>query len=548
MLGACTSAGHPTVTGPTLMNMARALGSDVVRTLIRGYVPGRSGEIVLVPKPWNVLAQWTGGLRGANDPRTTHSTPWSYHQHVPISLYGPGYVRPGVRADRPVDVTDIAPTLAELLGFRFDAPQGRALREALLPAASRDRPPRAVVVLVVDGGGWNVLEQWPDAWPFQRRIMEAGTTFTSATIGSSPSVTAPIHATIGTGAYPRTHGIAENTSRLPDGSIDDITLESGDLRLMRRETLADAWDRATGGRAWVGMLGHMPWHLGMMGQGALAGGDRDVAVLWDGETETFTTNSEFYTLPSYLPGREVLDERLRGLDASDGQLDETWNGSTLDDASYQFTANPAFAAYMGDAVLEIAGREPIGRDDVTDLMFVELKMSDTAGHVWNMLSDEVESVLRVQDQILRGLVRTLDRRVGRGRYVLAMTADHGQTPIPEEMGGLRIDRYALMQDLDDRFGGIVEALHPSDLFLSADAEASLDEIARFIGGYRYGDALPEGTPLEDLQPQALRERVFAAALPGSFLESLSPEDVAALGPGVYPEGELATGAPAQTFG
>jgi predicted AlkP superfamily pyrophosphatase or phosphodiesterase len=533
VLGACTSASHA-VTGPTLMEMARALGEDVVRTLARGHVPGRSGEIVLVPKPWNVLAQWTGGVRGPNDPRTTHSSPWNYHQHVPIALYGPGYVRPGVRVDRPVDLTDIAPTLAELLDFRFDAPHGRVLREALVPTARRAQPPRAIVVVVVDGGGWNVLEQWPDAWRFQRRIMHAGTTFTNATIGSSPSVTAPIHATIGTGAFPSAHGIAENTCRLPDGSVGDIALERGELSLMRRETLADAWDRATGERAWVGMLGYESWHLGMMGQGALAGGDRDVAVLWDNETETFTTNGDLYTLPSYLPGRDALDERLHDLDASDGQLDGTWNGASLDDTSYQFTANPAFAEFTGDAVLEIASREPLGRDRVTDLLFVELKTSDVAGHVWNMLSEEVETVLEVQDRILRGLVETLDRRVGMGRYVLAMTADHGQTPTPEAVGGLRIDRYALMQDLDGEFGGIVEALHPSDLFLAGDAEVSLEEVARFIGDYRYRDALPLGMSA-GVPGDLLDERVFAAALPGSFLEQLSPEEVAELGPGSYPE-------------
>jgi hypothetical protein len=432
-------------------------------------------------------------------------------------------------------VTDIAPTLAQLLGFRFDAPHGRVLREALVPADRRARPPRAIVVVVIDGGGWNVLEQWPEAWPFQRRLMDAGTTFTNATIGSSPSVTAPIHASIGTGAFPRMHGIAENTCRLPDGSIGDIALERADLSLMRRPTVADAWDHATGDRAWVGMLGYESWHLGMMGQGALAGGDRDMAVLWDNDAETFSTNHDLYTLPSYLPGREALDQRVHDLDASDGKLDETWNGTTLDDASYQFTANPAFAAYTGDALLEIAAREPLGRDGITDLLFVELKTSDIAGHVWNMLGEEVEAVLQVQDRILRGLVRTLDRRVGSGRYVLAMTADHGQSPRPEEVGGLRIDRYALVQDLDARFGGIVDALHPSDLFLAADVAVSLEEVAGFIGDYRYRDALPLGMDLANVPPSMLDERVFAAALPGSFLEQLSPEDVTALGPGSYPE-------------
>ncbi|MGH2685568.1 MAG: hypothetical protein ACRDJP_08895, partial [Actinomycetota bacterium] len=100
---ACTAepAGAP---APTLMEMARALGSDVVSALQRGYMEGRSGEILVVPEPWNVLGQWNGGLRGAADPRTTHSSPWSYHQRVPLALYGPGYIREGAVVDRSVTV------------------------------------------------------------------------------------------------------------------------------------------------------------------------------------------------------------------------------------------------------------------------------------------------------------------------------------------------------------------------------------------------------------------------------------------------------------
>ncbi len=533
---ACTSDDAP-IGGRTLMQMARELGSDVMRTLVRGYVPDRSGEVVVVTKPWNVLGQWNGGLRGDRDPRTSHSSPWSYHQRVPISLFGPGYVRGPVRVDRPVTVADIAPTLAELVGLRFEAPNGRVLREALVPRARRpERPPRAIVVVAVDGGGWNVLSQWPDAWPFQRSLMRDGTVFANATVGSAPTVTAPIHATIGTGAFPRVHGIPENTGRLPDGSLGKIT-GNGDLSMVRGDTFADAWDRANGHRAWVGMLGYATWHLTMMGKGALAG-DRDVAVLWDDDAERFTTNPANYVLPSYLPDRSVLDQHVRALDAADGAIDDRWGEETLDELAYTFTANPAFAAYQGDAILEIARRAPLGRDRVTDLFYVELKTGDVAGHVWNMVEDEVRTVLEEQDRIVEQLVQMLDERIGRGRYVLVMTADHGQTPIPEDSGGLRVDRFRLHDDLNDRFDDAVESVHPSDLYLTADADVSLEDLARYIGEYRFADGLPEGTDQGAIPPDVLAERVFAGAFPGPFLLGLTEEEIDALGPGIYGEGDL----------
>lgn len=521
------------------MQMARNVGSDVVRALARGYVPGRSGEILLVPEPWNVLAQWNGGLRGVGDPRTTHSTPWAYHQRVPIALYGPGYVRSGETVDRPASVADLAPTIGELLGMPFDS-RGRVLSEALVPRSDREEPPRAIVVVVVDGGGWNVLEQWPSAWPAERRLMEGGTTYTNAIAGSAPSVTAPVHATIGTGTYPAQHGMSENSVRLPDGTHGDIALDNADLSLMRRTTVADAWDESMGNEAWVGMLGYEGWHLGMMGSGALReGADRDVAVLWDQEVDEFWTNPEYYELPSYLPARGDLDRRIVELDATDGAIDQKWRGHTLASDSYAFTAIPAFAEHQGVAALEVLRNEPIGQDDITDLLFVEMKTGDIAGHVWNMTSGKFNTVWRTQDRMLGELVRTLDRKVGSGRYVVAVTADHGQSPTPEEVDGLRIDRYALRDQLDALFGG-VETVQPSDVFIEADEleEADLEAISRYIGGLTYGAALPEGVDESDVPEDLLDETVFAGAFPGEFLASLTEDEIDALGPGLYPEGDL----------
>ena len=544
---ACSGGSDEPRLGPTLMQMARTLGSDVMRAIVRGYVPGRSGDIVLIPEPWNVLGNWEGGRAGVRDPRTTHATPWSYHQRVPITLYGPGFIRSNAVVDRAVSMADLAPTFAELLDFEFRAPGGRVLREALLPEAQRPEPPRAIVTAVFDGGGWNVLQEWPDAWPEQRGLMAAGTTFTNATNGSAPSVTAPIHATLGTGAFPRVHGIAENACRLPDGSIGDISFERADFRLMSAETLADAWDRSTANRAWVGVAGYETWHLAMMGRGASApgGGDADPAVMWDRDETAFWTNTDAYELPAYLPEGSLFDARLSELDASDGARDDRWGDSPLDPDTYQYSANPAFAWYSGQVVLRMAQEEPIGQDDITDLAFFEFKTGDLAGHFWGMESDKFETVWQEQDRILGELVEILDQRIGEGEYVLAVTADHGQTPIAENYDGLRIDRYELAEDVDDRFG-VVEAAQPSDMYVDLEElqeeGLTLEEIARFIGDYRYEEGLPSGFDADELPEDVLNERVFAAALPGPFLESLSHTEIEALGPGDYPEADL-TSAP-----
>ena len=548
LASACTAPDRERST-PTLMQMARALGTDVVTALRRGYVEGRSGEIILVPRPWNVLGQWTGGIE-AQDPRTTHSTPWDYHQRVPLALYGPGYVRAGEVIDRPVGIVDIAPTMAEILGTSFES-EGSVLDDALLPAVERREPPKAIVVVVADGGGWNVLEQWPEAWPAQRRLMSEGTVYTNATVGSAPSVTAPVHATLGTGVYPASHGIVENTGRRPDGTLGEVAHDEARLDLLERPTLADVWDRAGDNHPWVGLLGYESWHLPMMGPGALvAGNDRDVGIMWEREENRYWTNERYYSLP-VLPPTSALERRLRELDASDGAIDDRWRGNDLDQQEPSYTGTPAYAAYVGDTALHLLAEQPIGSDATTDLFFYEMKSGDIAGHVWNMLAEETREVFVAQDRALDELVRTLDARLGPDGYVVALTADHGQSPIPERAGGLRIDRYELHDDLNATFDDVVEAVHPTDAFVNLEAfegsDVSLEEVARFIGDYRYEDGLPDEVDPGTLDPSLRTERVFAAALPGEWLASLTPEQVAGLGPGDFPEGDLHSPPALETF-
>ncbi len=65
----------------------------------------------------------------------THGSPYAYDTHVPILGYGPRWIGRG-RVDARVEVVDIAPTLAKLLGI--DAPaasEGKPL--PLAKAASR---------------------------------------------------------------------------------------------------------------------------------------------------------------------------------------------------------------------------------------------------------------------------------------------------------------------------------------------------------------------------------------------------------------------------
>ena len=51
---------------------------------------------------------------------TTHGSPHAYDTHVPILFWGPRWIGAG-RVDARVEVADIAPTLARLLGIAVPA-------------------------------------------------------------------------------------------------------------------------------------------------------------------------------------------------------------------------------------------------------------------------------------------------------------------------------------------------------------------------------------------------------------------------------------------
>lgn len=84
-----------------------ALGQRV----LNGFHPERSGDIVLVPKPFIVPYPTKTG--------TTHGSPWSYDTHVPVLFHGAPF-KPGRYADA-FNITDIAPTLCAALGINEPA-------------------------------------------------------------------------------------------------------------------------------------------------------------------------------------------------------------------------------------------------------------------------------------------------------------------------------------------------------------------------------------------------------------------------------------------
>jgi hypothetical protein len=411
---------------------------DILQAVRNGYVPGRSGDVLAIEQPPNQFG-------------TRHSSPHPLHQDVPLLLYGPGFIRSG-EIGTDATVADLSPTFAELLGF--DAyptaeRDGKVLEEALLAEEQRNGVPKLIVTLVWDGGGDNVLEQWPDAWPELAELMRKSAVYPNATVGSSPSITPAIHASIGTGTFPQIHGLPDTRIRVRGKMVD--AWEGSSPRYLRVKTLGDLWDAANGNSPLVGMMARDAWHLGMIGHGAyLPEGDLDIAVMDQLGAVNFRTNADYYSMPDYV-NLDGLEDAVATVDRRDGELDGRWLGNPLLPYDGAVRATPAWSVFQTQKLLELLGNEGFGADDVPDLFYVNYKAIDLAGHAWNMVDPEVEDNVVESDAQLPLILDWLDANVGENNYVLAFTADHGMTPLPSVTKGWGIEVSDMTRDLERRF-------------------------------------------------------------------------------------------------
>jgi hypothetical protein len=448
---------------------------QLINRMSRGYVPGRSPDVLLVPREPSYIGSAA---------RPVHTGPWDYLVRVPLVFYGPGVVEPHGAVSRDVTVADIAPTLAEIVAFRGHQWDGRALPEA----AALQRRPRLIVVVVLDGVGRNVLKTHDGAAPFLMAMGRRGIVYPRATVGSSPSNTPPIHTTIGTGVFPRRHGVPHVQMRTATGSFVD-PFEGNVAASIRVPTFADLYDAAVRNRAEVGLAGTVSWHLGMIGHGsAHPGGDEDKVVLLNDRGEQYGTSSFYDLLPVAEAGE--LQRLVDRVDARDGTRDGAWRGEDLAEPALR-QMSPAFIEYEQLMLERLIRSGSFGRDDITDLVFVNMKAADAAGHRWGMTSRQVRALVRSEDSALRTTTRFLDESVGHGKWLLVVTADHGQTPYPQESGAWPIRGDELKSDLHDEFGaGTVQRSTSAGIFLT-DPEMA-ERVARWLGDYAVEDNIVRG--------------------------------------------------------
>jgi hypothetical protein len=340
---------------------------------------------------------------------------------------------------------------------------------------TRGSTARLVVLVIFDQLRGDYLTRWDKLFTEDgfRRLQREGAWFSSCHFPYAYTATAPGHASLITGCSPRTHGIIAN-GWYDRASREVITaVRVPRYRLVPSRSDADRGLGASPERRLAPSVGELLHDFsGKSKVISLSLKDR-AAVLLSGPPSSlcYWLNSgtgEFVTSTYYeSPPRPWVTEFNAGK-TIDRWFDTPWTylrpeidyaaHSGPDDVTEEGTGvkqgrtfphpmnaglsqpGPAYydalanSPYGNDLLLELARKaideEKLGQGGPADLLCLSFSSNDVVGHCWGPDSQEVLDTTLRSDLIVKQLLEHLDARVGKGRYMVVLTGDHGICPLP----------------------------------------------------------------------------------------------------------------------
>lgn len=345
----------------------------------------------------------------------------------------------------------------------------------VVPAARR---PALVVILTIDQFRTDYVDRYGHQWTRGlRRLIDRGARFPEAAYPYMNTVTCAGHATIATGTFPAAHGIPLNgwwdrslgrqmwctdDPRATNIGHGRAAASGGDSAWrLRVPTLADEL------RAQSGVPPRVV-SLSLKARSAIMlAGQRGDLVAWYGGESGFVTSSAYAPGPvpflsAFLSSNPIEQDAGKAWDrarpASDYLFEDDAEGEKPE-APWSRTFphplpgapgapaagfyalwedTPLADAYLGRLAAAAIEAFGLGRGPGTDYLAVSFSTLDLVGHAFGPRSHEVQDLLVQLDATVGALLETLDRRVGPDRYVVALTGDHGVSPIPEQMAALGV--------------------------------------------------------------------------------------------------------------
>lgn len=400
------------------------------------------------------------------------------------------------------------------------------------PAAPPEGP-ALVVLLVIDQLSAELLDRYASVYGGGlRRILDTGFRFENATHDHAGTVTAAGHTTLSTGVYPTRHGLVNNEWFEREGdewrnvySVSDFDAEilgHPDLEGMgpahiERPGLAD-WIAARDPRSRIVSISKK--ERSAIGLSAQAVGD----VYWLPETEAEFVTSDAYmssypdwvrdfnrtqmpTLHGDTIWESIVPPALASLSRPDtsrwefDREDTTFphrasdrvdmsDARALNEWRWDYTPFPDRA--IVSLVLEAVRALELGQRGSVDFLGIGLSQTDRIGHTFGPGSrEQLDNLLRLDSELGR-LFAALDDQVGAGRWLLALSADHGVLEIPEHLADAGVLAGRLTREERAQLAARIEAASAGGEWAIREAVAALPFVA---GAYTF-EEIEHGTPAD----------------------------------------------------
>ena len=333
-----------------------------------------------------------------------------------------------------------------------------------------------MLLIVIDQFRYDYLERFGDLFGSRgiRRLMNEGACWLNANYDHTPTVTAPGHAAIMTGATPAGSGIVANewidrqlTKKVTSVTDDKVKALAGGPKepsysphFLLGSTVGDELRRATGDRAKV---------IGISEKARAAilpAGRRASAAYWiSANTGTFVSSDYYFpNMPGWVrefnstrPANKYFGDRWERLLPEQPYLKHAgpdsppWEnigeikgenntfphiitgGSRGPDPDFYDALN--HSPFLNQLIVSFATQaimsEEIGQDEYTDVLTVSLSANDHIGHRFGPFSQEVMDAALRADHEIGLLLDLLEARVGLRNSIVIFTADHGVAPLPD---------------------------------------------------------------------------------------------------------------------
>lgn len=338
----------------------------------------------------------------------------------------------------------------------------------------RQDDPKLVVGIVVDQMRREYLDRFYDRFGEEgfKRMMNQGFDVRNGHYNYFPTVTGPGHASVYTGTTPSLHGIIGNSWYDKDTKKSVNCVEDARYKVvgsakgngavspsrMLATTITDELKLATQDRAKV--IG-----VSFKERGAVlpAGHMADGAYWYDGSSGTFVTSTFYATqLPAWVQNFNKLSLADKYLNQEwkplypiaeytsggkdDSPYEETFSGMQKSTFPYDLKAlrknngdygllvsTPFGNDFLTEFAKAAIDGEKMGQGPTTDFLTVSFSSTDALGHRLGPNAVEVVDMYLRLDKNIADLLKFLDQKVGQGKYVVFLTADHGVGNVAQEL-------------------------------------------------------------------------------------------------------------------